>query len=219
MNIYTIILADDHVILRQGIRKIIEDGNGLKVIDEVGDGLALLNTLKTNTPDMVIVDISMPRIRGIEAVGEIKAQYPKIKVLILSMHKSKEYLLQAISVGADGYLLKEDTDDELFTAIETVRKGEIYLSPNMTRNLTRTFIESCIRGPDANIEPLSIREKEILKMVVEGYTCKDISGLLHISLRTVQHHRANIQKKLRIKKMPDLVKYAMDKGYISMTDG
>ncbi|AOY59315.1 MULTISPECIES: response regulator [Desulfococcus] len=218
MNIYTIILADDHVILRQGIRKIIEDENGLKVIDEVGDGLALLKTLKINTPDMVIVDISMPRIRGIEAVSEIKANYPNIKVLILSMHKSRQYLLQAVSVGADGYLLKEDTDDELFTAIKTIRKGKVYLSPSMTRGLTQTFIDACINGPDVNTEPLSVREKEVLKMVVEGYTCKDISELLHISLRTVQHHRANIHKKLRIKKMPDLVKYAMDNGYISMTD-
>jgi len=215
MRPFHIILADDHTILRQGIRKIIEDEKGLKVIAEVGDGLALLNALKRKAPDMVIVDISMPKIRGIEATLEIKDRYPKIKVLILSMHKSKEYLFQAISAGADGYLLKEDTDDELFTAIETVRRGEVYLSPNIAKGLTKAFIASCRKGTDSYEDPLSTREKEVLKMIVEGFTCKDISGLLHISLRTAQHHRANIQKKLNIKKMPDLVKYAMDKGYIS----
>jgi DNA-binding NarL/FixJ family response regulator len=215
MRYYHIILADDHAILRQGIRKIIEDEKGLKVIAEVGDGLELLNALKSKTPDMVIVDISMPKIRGIEATLEIKDRYPKIKVMILSMHKSKEYLFQAISAGADGYLLKEDTDDELFTAIEIVRKGGVYLSPNIAGGLTEAFVASCRKGSDSCDDPLSTREREVLKLIVEGFTCKDISGLLHISHRTAQHHRANIQKKLKIKKMPDLVKYAMDKGYIS----
>ena len=215
MRRYHIILADDHAILRQGIRKIIEDEKGMKVIAEVGDGLELLDALKSKSPDMVIADISMPKIRGIEATLEIKVLYPKIKVLILSMHKSKEYLFQAISAGADGYLLKEDTDEELFTAIETVRNGNIYLSPTIAKSLTKAFIASCRKGSDASDDPLSTREKEVLKLVVEGFTCKDISKMLHISLRTAQHHRANIQKKLKIKKMPDLVKYAMDKGFIS----
>jgi DNA-binding NarL/FixJ family response regulator len=215
MKAYCIILADDHAILRQGIRKIIEDEEGLKVIGEVSDGLELLNALKGQRPDMVIVDISMPKIRGIEATLEIKDRYPKIKVLILSMHKSKEYLFQAITAGADGFLLKEDTDDELFTAIDAVRKGETYLSPNIAKDLTNAFIASCRRGVDACDDPLSTREKEILKLIVEGYTSKDISKLLNISVRTAQHHRANIQKKLQTKKMADMVKYAMDKGYIT----
>ncbi|WP_373499302.1 response regulator [Desulfococcus sp.] len=215
MKPYQIILADDHAILRQGIRKIIEEGNGLEVIAEVGDGLELLNALKGKKPDMVIVDISMPKIRGIEAAIEMKDLYPRLKVLILSMHKSKEYLIQAISAGVDGYLLKEDTDEELFTAIETVRNGEIYLSPNITSGLTKAFITSFRRGAGSRVDPLTTREKEILKLIVEGYTSKDISEMLHISLRTTQHHRANIQKKLMIKKMPDLVKYAMDNGYIT----
>lgn len=215
MKPYRIILADDHAILRQGIRRIIEEESNLSVISEVGDGLELLSVMKRLSPDMVIVDISMPKLRGIEATLEIKDRYPKVKVLILSMHKSKEYLFQVISAGADGYLLKEDTDDELFTAIETVRSGDIYLSPSIARGLTDAFIASCRKGASRNIDPLSTREREVLKLIVEGYTCKDISEMLHISLRTAQHHRANVQKKLNMKKMPELVKYAMDKGYIS----
>ncbi len=217
MKAYHIILADDHALLRQGIRKIIDDAEGLKVIGEVGDGLSLLNALKKQQVHMAIVDISMPKIRGIEATLEIKERYPKVKVLILSMHKSKEYLYQAISAGADGYLLKEDTDDELFTAIETVRRGETYLSPNIAKDLTTTFIDSCRKGFQRRKDPLSTREKEVLKLVVEGHTSKDISKMLHISLRTAQHHRANIQKKLQTKKMAELVKYAMEKGYITRT--
>jgi DNA-binding NarL/FixJ family response regulator len=215
MKPYHIILADDHAIIRRGIRKILEEEKGLEVIAEVGDGLELLNALKRKNPDMVIVDISMPKIRGIEAAIEMKDRYPRLKVLILSMHKSKEYLIQAISAGVDGYLLKEDTDDELFTAIDTVRNGGIYLSPNIASGLTKAFITSCRRGPGSRVDPLTTREKEILKLIVEGHTSKDISEMLHISLRTTQHHRANIQKKLMIKKMPDLVKYAMDNGYIT----
>lgn len=215
MKPYQIVLADDHAILRQGIRKIIEEEDGLKVIAEAGDGLELLKTLQSKKPDMVIVDISMPKLRGIEAAVEMKNRYPRLKVLILSMHKSKEYVLQAISAGVDGYLLKEDSDEELFMAITTVRKGEVYLSPNISSGLTRALIASVRRGPRSRVDSLSTREKEVLKLIVEGYTSRDISSMLHISLRTVQHHRANIQRKLMIKKMPDLVKYALDKGYIT----
>lgn len=214
MKQYRIILADDHAILRRGIRRIIDDGNDLKVIAEVGDGLELLEALNGITPDMVIADISMPKVRGIEATLEIKKRCPGVKVLILSMHKSKEYLIQALTAGADGYLLKEDTDEELFKAIQTVRRGSIYLSPNMEKEITRPYLEALKRGRGSVEDPLSPREKEILKLIVEGYTANDISEMLYISPRTVQHHRARLQRKLGIRKMTELVKYAMDKGFI-----
>jgi len=214
MNPYRIMLADDHIMLRNGIRKIIEDFKDMEVVGEVGDGLELLIMLKKVLTDMVILDISMPNLRGIEATREIKQIHPDIKILILSMHKSKEYLYQAISAGADGYLLKDDSDRELFTAINTIINDSIYLSPNLSRDLTHDFIETC-RGNKPPDDPLTAREKQVLKLIAEGNTCKNISNLLYISIRTAQHHRASILKKLNIKKMPELVKYAISKGYIA----
>ncbi|MDM8539400.1 response regulator transcription factor [Desulfobacterales bacterium HSG17] len=215
MHPYRIMLADDHIMLRSGIRKIIEDFKDMDIVGEVGDGLELLNMLKKVLTDMIILDISMPNLRGIEATREIKSNHPDIKILILSMHKSKEYLYQAISAGAEGYLLKDDSDRELLTAINTIRNDNIYLSPNLSRDLTHDFIETCRGGNKPLDDPLTAREKQVLKLIAEGNTCKNISSLLYISIRTAQHHRASILKKLNIKKMPELVKYAINKGYIA----
>ncbi len=129
MASYKIVLADDHVLVRQGIKKILQEDKNMKVVAEAGDGLELLEILKTATPDMVILDITMPRLRGLEAASRIKKLYPQVKILILSMHRSKEYLHQARAVGVDGYLLKEDADVSLFSAINAVRAGKTYVSP------------------------------------------------------------------------------------------
>lgn len=126
---YKIVLADDHALVRQGIRKIIEEDGDLKVVGEVGDGLELLEILETIRPDLVIVDIGMPRLRGLEATKRIKHLYPKVKVMILSMHRSKEYLRQAVAAGVSGYLLKEDADTALHTAIKAIRNGKEFFSP------------------------------------------------------------------------------------------
>jgi len=126
---YKIVLADDHVLVRQGIKRIIEEHDKYKVVGEAGDGLELLNVLQQVTTDMVILDISMPRLRGLEAAERIKKRCPAVKILILSMHRSKEYLRQALATGVNGYLLKEDADVALYTAIEAVRQGKIYVSP------------------------------------------------------------------------------------------
>ncbi|MGD0218308.1 MAG: response regulator transcription factor [Desulfobaccales bacterium] len=127
--LYRIVLADDHALVRQGIRKIIEEDSSLKVVGEAGDGMELLEILKTSLPDLVIVDIAMPRLRGLEATKRIKHLYPQVKVMILSMHRSKEYLRQAVAVGVSGYLLKEDADTALHTAIMAVRDGKEFFSP------------------------------------------------------------------------------------------
>jgi len=129
MSLYDIVLADDHILVRQGIKKIIQEDGGMRVVGEAGDGLELLKILEKITPDLVILDISMPRLRGLAATQKIKQSYPNIKVLILSMHRSKEYLHQALAVGVDGYLLKEDADMALFAAIEVVRQGGTFISP------------------------------------------------------------------------------------------
>ena len=141
MNPYCILLADDHIPLRQGVKKIIKTSEDMLVVGEVGDGFELLEVLKKITPHLVILDISMPKMGGIEATRKIKTAYPEVKILILSMHKDKEYLYHAFSAGAEGYLLKEDMDTELFSAIESIRKGGIYLSPYFSKELVRDFLE------------------------------------------------------------------------------
>jgi DNA-binding NarL/FixJ family response regulator len=133
MGDYKIVLADDHVLVRQGIKKILQEDSSMQVVAEVGDGMELLAILETVTPDLVILDISMPRLRGLAAAAKIRELYPHIKVLILSMHRSKEYLEQALAIGVNGYLLKEDADVALFSAIETVRRGERFISPLLNK--------------------------------------------------------------------------------------
>jgi DNA-binding NarL/FixJ family response regulator len=213
---YDIVLADDHVLVRQGLRRILEGMADLKVIGEVNDGLELLNLLNHLTPDMVILDIFMPNLRGIEAIHEIKKIRPEVKILILTMHKDKEYLYLALSAGAKGYLLKEDADKELFSAIEKVRQGKTYISPHFSEEIVDDLVQVG-RGEAKTVfevDPLTPREREVLKLIAEGKSSKEIAQLLFISVPTANNHRANIMEKLSLNKATDLVKYAIRKGYI-----
>lgn len=217
-NLYRIVLADDHMMFRRGVKKIIQENEELDVVGEASDGLQLLEIIKQSPPDMVIVDVSMPNLRGLEATREIKMTNPDIKVIILTMHKDKEYLYHALSAGAEGFLLKEDADVELFAAIKTIRQGGSYISPLLAPQLTDLFLErQRPRDSEGKFPPeiLTTREREIIKLIAEGKSSKEIAGLLYISSRTVQHHRANIMRKLNFKKTADLVKYAIQKGYTS----
>jgi DNA-binding NarL/FixJ family response regulator len=210
---YRIVLAEDHLLVREGIKKIVESFGDLQVVGEVGDGLQLLELLKTLSIDMVILDISMPNLPGIEATREIKRIYPGVKVLILTMHKKKEYLNNAIASGTDGYLLKEDAPKELLTAIEKIRQGMVYVSPLLSEELADLYAQNRRK---AWLEPppsLSPREIEIIKMIAEGKSSKEIAAILFLSFRTVQNHRTKIMKKLNLKKNTDLVKYAIQRGY------
>jgi len=211
---YRIVLADDHVMFRQGIKNILEKDKGLEVIGEAGDGLKLLELLNKATPDMIILDISMPNLRGIEAAREIKIILPEVKVLILSMHKDKEFVYSAISAGAEGYLLKEDADTELFAAIEKIRQEGRYISPLLLGDLTDELFQTRQKGQlTPQDEPLTTREREVLKLIAEGTSNKEIADLLFISVRTIENHRANIMRKLNIKSTANLIKYAIRKGY------
>jgi DNA-binding NarL/FixJ family response regulator len=208
MDAYTIILADDHAMLREGIRKIIERIEDVQISGEVNDGLELLELLKRSSPNLVILDISMPNLRGLEAIREIKKTYPKVKVLVLTMHKKKEFLRQALRDGADGFLLKEDAGSELIRAVQTVRNGGKYLSPLLSSVLTSLAVEEEIT------EVLTMREREVLKLLTEGKRTKEIAAALYISPHTVRRHRYNIMEKLNIKNLADLVKYAISQSYI-----
>ena len=216
METFRIVIVDDHTLVRQGLRRIIGEMADLEVIGEAGDGLELLKLLEKITPHMILLDISMPNLRGNEAIREIKALHPEVKILILSMHKEKEYLYQAISAGANGYFLKEDADTELFTAIDTIRRGKVYISPLLSGDVADDWAQTYREKSKLPYEPdnLTTREREVLKMIAEGKSSKTIADLLFISVRTVERHRANLMDKLSLKKTANLVKYAIHKGYI-----
>lgn len=215
MTDYKVVLADDHIMLRHGIRSIIENVQGFEVVGEANDGAELISLLHKVTPDLVVLDISMPKIRGIEAAGEIKLIFPEIKILILTMHKSGQYLHHALAAGVDGYLLKGDAPKEIFTAIETIRQGRKYISPLLSTELTDEMARAYQTGQFKIMSnPLTLREREVLKLIAEEKSNKDIAELLNISLRTVHHHRASLMQKLNIRKTAGLVRYAIEKGYV-----
>ena len=213
MIMYKIVLAEDHVLVREGMKKIIEALPGLKIVGEAGDGSELLELLKDLAVDMVILDISMPLLPGIEATREIKKAYPDVKVLILTMHKKKEYLDNAIAAGVDGYLLKEDAPKELLNAIDKIRQGMIYVSPLLSSDLATLYVQSRRQALDEPLDLLSPREIEIITLIAEGKSSKEIASILFLSFRTIQNHRTKIMKKLNLKKNTDLVRYAIRKGY------
>jgi DNA-binding NarL/FixJ family response regulator len=212
---YRVILADDHVLVRRGLRLILEENASLEIAGEVGDGLELLSILKKTNPNLIILDVSMPNLRGIEAIPEIRHIQPEVKVLMFTMHKEEEYLYQAISAGADGYLLKEDAEKELFSAIASIRDGKIYISPGLADQSMQNWAR-LRRGEDdsQHTETLTIRQREILKLIAEGKSNKEIGDLLCISARTVERHRANLMNRLSIRKTAELVQYAIRKHYI-----
>ncbi len=209
MTPYTIVLADDHALFRQGVKKIIEEVDGLQVVGEAKDGLELLELLKEVNPALVILDISMPNLRGLEAAREIKGRYPQIKILLLTMHKKKDFLQQGVEAGVDGFLVKEDADIELLQAVQAIRNGGKFYSPLLSTRLADLALSK------GQTDPLTKREKEIAKLLAEGKSSKEIARLLYISIYTVRRHRDNIMRKLELKGLADLVRYAMEQGYTS----
>ncbi len=215
MKRYRILLADDHSLFRQGLRRILSERKDLEVAGEAGDGLELLTLMKKLAPDMVILDISMPHLRGMEAIGEIKKICPGVQVLMLTMHNDTDYLFQAISAGADGYLLKEDAEKDLFFAIDMVSRGRIYISRFLAEQSRQDWAQMR-RGKKQrpSHEMLTVRERQVLKLIAEGKSSKEIGDLLSISHRTAERHRANIMRKLDLNRTVDLIKYALNKGYV-----
>ncbi len=212
---YGVVIADDHALFREGLKRILSERTDLKVVGEARTGLDLLNLLKKMHPHMILLDISMPELRGLEAISEIKRLHRDVKILILTMHRDSEYLFQAITAGASGYLLKEDAERDLFSAIDVVRNGGTYLSQLVAEESLRDWAQ-LRRGekqPEAPI-PLSVRERQVLKMISEGKTNKEIGDLLCISFRTVERHRANMMAKLNVKNIADLIRFAIEKRYI-----
>jgi len=205
---YQIILADDHQLLREAIKKNIAEIADFKVVGEAGDGLELLELLEKSVPDLILLDISMPRFNGIEAAGEIKKRYPTVKILILTMIKSREFIHRALEIGVNGYLLKENAFSDLISAIRTIQNGNNYLSPLIADQMMQI-----VAGRVRPENPLTKREALVLQLLSEGKSSREIAELLFISIHTVNCHRSNIKRKLNLKKVADLIKYALHKGH------
>jgi len=212
MEPYRIVLADDHMLFRQGMKKIIDELPEIQVVGAANDGLEAIDLVKELLPDLAILDISIPKLSGIEVCREIRRLFPSVKILMLTMHKDREYLYQALSAGAQGYLLKEDSDEELFAAIGTIRNGAIYVTKALA-GVVSTDISALFEGGEKTLSiSLTGRERDVLKFISEGKSNSEVAEILGISIRTVETHRANIMNKLDLRNTAELVRYAIQKG-------
>jgi two-component system response regulator NreC len=214
MELYRIVLADEHILFRRGMKRIINEVPGMQVVGEANDGQEAIDLVKSLLPDLAILDISMPKMNGIEACREIRRLAPEVKILVLTMHKDREYLYQAISAGAQGYLLKEDSDEELFAAIGAIRKGAIYVTKALAGVVSTDISALFLKGDRRFSRSLTGREREILKLVAEGKSNSEVAEVLRISVRTVETHRANLMNKLDLRNTAELVKYAVQNGLV-----
>lgn len=210
-------LADDHVLIRHGIKIILSADENLRVVGEVGNGEDLLASLKDTIVDLLILDISMPQVSGIELTEILKKQYPLLKILMLTMHKNLRFLRRAIGAGADGYLVKSDTEQEILSAISRIRQGQTYISPCLEDAFNEDMLHN-YRSPGVTttFKGLTKREKQVLGLVVNGMTSKEIATKLNLSPRTVDHHRASLLKKFDMNNSVDLVNFAIKNGYVSI---
>ncbi|HOY44796.1 MAG TPA: response regulator transcription factor [bacterium] len=218
MTTHRIMIADDHAVLRDGLRLLLSSYPQFEVIGEADDGMTAVSTALQLKPDVLLLDIAMPNMRGIEAILELKRFEPEIKILVLSMHDREEYVLQAMKNGADGYILKKSAAAELVAALNHVISGEIYLSPSISRHLVRNWLrdEESMAGVSRADTELSERERTVLKLIAEGRSNKEVASLLHISAKTVETHRARIMSKLELRTVPDLVRYAIKSGLVDL---
>jgi two-component system response regulator NreC len=210
-----ILLADDHTILRAGLKMMLNAQPDMEVIGEAQDGRQALHEAQRLQPDVILMDITMPDMNGIEATKQIKRAQPEIKVLILTMHEHDEYIFQALRAGASGYMLKEAADTELITALHVVQSGQFYLSPAAQSVMVGDYLQRVRTGEEKDsYSSLTEREREILKLVAEGYTNNQIAERLVISPKTVDTHRTHIMDKLNLHSRAELVKYAMRRGLL-----
>jgi DNA-binding NarL/FixJ family response regulator len=209
-----VLLADDHTLVRAGLRKLLESMPELTVVGEAADGLALLALAEQLQPDLVLMDIAMPGLNGLEATARLVKAQAGIRVLILSMHQNEEYVRQALRHGAVAYLLKDAAPVELELAIQAVQRGEIYLSPAVSRGVVSDYVQR-LRGEDSPAVLLTPRQREVLQLIAEGHSSKEIARRLHLSVKTVETHRSQLMKQLDIHEVTGLVRYALRAGLIS----
>ena len=216
MGIIRVLLADDHRILREGICALIEDQEDMEVVGEAEDGQATVKKVAQLKPDVVVMDIAMPLLNGLEATRQIRRDFPQVKVLILTMHENEEYIRQVLAAGALGYVLKDAAARDLLGAIRTVYQGEAVLSPAITRLVIEDYLRWGDIRPEDATDGLTAREREILQLIAEGYTNKENAEILSLSVKTVQSHRTNLMNKLDLHDRGELIKYAIQKKIIDI---
>jgi DNA-binding NarL/FixJ family response regulator len=214
-NTIRVLLADDHTLVRAGIRALLEKIPGVEVAGEAGDGREVLDLIKTHQPDVVLLDISMPGLNGLQTLARITRDFPQVRVVILSMHHNDEYVLQALKSGVSGYLLKRAATAELAAAIKTVVGGEVYLSREIASQFLKKFPLQQIAHSRSPLEQLTSRQLEILQLLAEGQTTMAIGLVLKVSDKTVEYHRAKLMARLNIFDIPGLVRFALRNGVIS----
>ena len=214
MSTYRILLADDHVILRHGLRRILHSAGDIVIAGEADDGLQFLELLRQQPVDLAIIDVSMPYLRGIEAIPEALAIQPGLNILMLTMHRDLGLVRAALLAGARGFMVKEDASTQLFAAIETIRAGGVFVSPRLSADLSTDWASLSAKGPASRSGSLTTREREILQLVAQGKSSKEIATALNISYRTVEHHRASVRSKLGLRNTADLVKRALEGGFL-----
>ena len=216
MKSIRILLADDHTVVRKGLRLLLENQPGFTVVADASDGREAVALAEEHKPDVLVIDVAMPTLNGIEAARQIAVKLPQTAIVFLSMHADESYVLRALKAGAKGYLLKDSAEGDLIEAIKSVTQGKMFFSPEITRMLTEDYVrEIRARGIDDSYELLTPREREILQLLAEGKSNKDIATLLNLSLYTVETHRRNLQDKLNMHSFAELILYAVRKGVIS----
>ncbi len=212
---YRIIITEDHTILRQGLRVLLSSDPDFKIVGEAEDGRESVRLAEALSPDLILMDLSMPKMTGIEAISEIKKRSTDIKIVVLTVHGGEEYVLSALEAGADGYVLKDANRDELTTAIRKVLEGKRYLSPDVSGKVIEGYLEgkTALRKK-TSWDTLTPREREILKLIAEGYKNREMAEALFISPKTVQKHRANLMEKLNLHNAVALTVFAIEKGII-----
>jgi DNA-binding NarL/FixJ family response regulator len=207
-----ILVADDHALVRDGLKHVINAEHDLEVVAEAGDGAEAVERALTNDIDLAILDISMPRMTGLQAARELSHRRPELRLLILSMYESEQFLFEALKVGASGYVLKSGADDDIVEACRAAMRGESFLYPSAVNTLVRDFLERSDKSE--NYDPLTQRELEVLKLIAEGKTTKEIAELLVLSVKTVERHRADILHRLGMRDRVDLTRYAIRRGLV-----
>jgi DNA-binding NarL/FixJ family response regulator len=212
-----IVIAEDHTILREGLRSLLSSNPEFEVVGEAEDGWKAIQCVQKYKPDLILTDLSMPKMNGMEAIREIKRQSPETKVIVLTVHKAEEYILTTFKAGANGYLLKDSTHTELEMAIKKVLSGKQYISPEISEKVIEGYLEGKkTLKKKTSWDTLTTREREILKLIAEGYKNKEIADNLCISVKTIEKHRANLMEKLNLHNVQALTAFAIEKGLVSL---
>jgi DNA-binding NarL/FixJ family response regulator len=209
-----LLLADDHAMVRRGLRLVLDAEPDLRVVAEAGDGLEALAAARAAELDLAILDVSMPRMTGLQVAAELASLRPGLRVLMLSMHESEQYLFEALKAGASGYVLKSAADRDLVEACRATLRGEPFLYPSAVTVLIRDFLDRAREGDEAPTDPLTPRELHVVKLIAEAHTNAQIAELLHISVKTVERHRENVLAKLGMRDRVELTRYAIRRGLV-----